>query len=514
MNEHNGAPSDLVSLSERMTYLQGLRICLAVFAVVFSYYARSGIDVDMTQIVVASSLYLALVITAQVARWIGHGRLATRHTAGLMLIMDGLYIGWATFATGDVLSPLRFMVYLHLIAVTLLASYRTGVKVALWDSIVIYAGYWALSNGFFGPAGSDNPEFSRMWMFMGAFWLVVAATALFSSINERQLRRGKHEAEAFARLAQDLESADDVPSIARTLVDQTAEAFGCARLAVMTMNEGLVGTIAGRGTESVEPKPPDALMQRSWAARGPLAVAAIDHTDNPILASALPSARNLLIFPLLAEGRPHGVMVVESGNSNIDHRMLRAMYQFAAHGSLALHSAQLLQTIKRLAETDGLTGIANRRNFEDKLAKELSRSLRNDENLSLAMIDIDHFKAFNDDYGHQVGDDVLVQVAAAIRKVCRDFDTPARYGGEEFAVVLPTCSRREATRVAERLRSAVRRVESPRPITISVGVATAPQCGIDIDGLIGAADSALYEAKRKGRNRVCVAPMRPVATAR
>ncbi|MFN2595228.1 MAG: GGDEF domain-containing protein, partial [Actinomycetota bacterium] len=422
----------------------------------------------------------------------------------------GFYIGWATFATGNVLSPLRFMVYLHLIAVTLLASYRTGVKVALWDSIVIYAGYWALSNGFFGPPGIVRPQFSQMWMFMGAFWLVVAATAVCSSINERQLRRGKHEAEAFARLAQDLETEEEVGAIAQKLAEQTAEAFDCKRIAVMAVDDGVMSLIAGIDVPvAASADQPDSVMQRSWEKREPIAVAALDPATDPALAELLPGAVNLLVFPLLAEGRPQGVIVVEWGKDDVDRRTLRAMNQFASHGSLALHSARLLRTIKRLAETDGLTGVANRRNFEETLARELSRSARNDEDLSLVMLDIDHFKSFNDDYGHQVGDDVLVQVAAAVANVCRDFDTPARYGGEEFTVILPTCSRKEATQVAERMRAAIRRVESPRPITISVGIATSPMSGTEVDSLVRAADSALYDAKKRGRDRVRVAPMKP-----
>ncbi|MDQ3877979.1 MAG: sensor domain-containing diguanylate cyclase, partial [Actinomycetota bacterium] len=434
MSSNPGARSDLVSLSERMTYLQGLRICLAIVAVVFSFYARSTIDLDMSTIVVGSSLYLTLVIGAQLARWMSRGRIATRQTAGMMLIADGLFIGWATFATGDAISPLRFMVYLHLIAVTLLASYRTGVKVALWDSLVIYAGYWALSNGFFGPERID-PQLNRMWMFMGAFWLVVAATALFSSINERQLRRGKHEAESFSRLAQDLETEEEVDAIAHKLVTQTAEAFGCKRIAVFALEDDAVSLLHGmRLDNTVARREPDAQMKRSWDKREPLALTAVDPDANPVIASLMPGATHLLIFPLLAEGRPQGVMVVELRKGSMDRRTLRAMNQFAAHGSLALHSARLLKTIRRLAETDGLTGIANRRSFEETLTRELSRASRNGDDVSLALLDIDHFKSFNDDYGHQLGDDVLAQVAWAVSRACRDFDTAARYGGEEFAI--------------------------------------------------------------------------------
>ncbi|MDQ4065430.1 MAG: GGDEF domain-containing protein, partial [Actinomycetota bacterium] len=155
------------------------------------------------------------------------------------------------------------------------------------------------------------------------------------------------------------------------------------------------------------------------------------------------------------------------------------------------------------AETDALTGIANRRTFEATLEREMSRAARNGEQLTLAMFDIDHFKKLNDTYGHQLGDDVLKKVAAALVEASRDFDTPARYGGEEFAVVLPSCSARESLAVAERLRKSLSEIaDVPVEITASSGVATFPQHAGDIEGLIKAADEALYESKRAGRDRV------------
>ena len=111
--------------------------------------------------------------------------------------------------------------------------------------------------------------------------------------------------------------------------------------------------------------------------------------------------------------------------------------------------------MQRLAATDGLTKIANRRTFEATLEREVARATRSAEHLSLVMVDIDHFKALNDMHGHQAGDEVLRNVAAALAIECRDFDTPARYGGEEFAVVLPGCGPEEARGIAERLRQAV-----------------------------------------------------------
>jgi diguanylate cyclase (GGDEF)-like protein len=159
--------------------------------------------------------------------------------------------------------------------------------------------------------------------------------------------------------------------------------------------------------------------------------------------------------------------------------------------------------------TDGLTGIANRRSFDVTLDRYLARAVSSFEPVSLVLIDIDHFKKLNDENGHQVGDDVLRQVAAVLVEHARVIDVPARYGGEEFAVVLPECGEDEAALVAERLRRALSAAGTSRPITVSAGVATFPEHGATAESLIRAADDALYRAKAEGRNRVVsAAPVR------
>jgi diguanylate cyclase (GGDEF)-like protein len=120
----------------------------------------------------------------------------------------------------------------------------------------------------------------------------------------------------------------------------------------------------------------------------------------------------------------------------------------------------------------------------------------------VVLLDIDNFKLLNDSHGHIAGDTVLRQVAAALRECGREYDTIARYGGEEFAAVLPGCSSGLAMQVAERLRAAVEEAPTEVPVTASAGVATYPYDGIDIDGLLSAADQALYASKRAGRNTV------------
>ncbi len=163
-----------------------------------------------------------------------------------------------------------------------------------------------------------------------------------------------------------------------------------------------------------------------------------------------------------------------------------------------------------LAATDSLTGLANRRTFDEHLAGEWRRATREQTALSLLLIDVDHFKAFNDRHGHQAGDDCLRVVATTIAGTARrPADLAARYGGEEFAVILPSTDAAGAAELAERIRAAVDRLATP-PVentTVSVGTATVrPGATGGTSALIAAADAALYAAKRAGRNRVMAAP--------
>ncbi|MGD0730012.1 MAG: sensor domain-containing diguanylate cyclase [Terracidiphilus sp.] len=173
--------------------------------------------------------------------------------------------------------------------------------------------------------------------------------------------------------------------------------------------------------------------------------------------------------------------------------------------------------LSSLALTDSLTGLANRRAFDEALDREWKRTLREGSQISLLLLDVDHFKELNDRYGHQVGDDCLRAVAFAVKKAVRETDIPARYGGDEIAVILPSTDTPGALGVAEKVRAAVealRLTNEDNPegsgwVTSSVGVATAlsRQGGTMKmpESLLLAADNALYKAKRKGRNCVATA---------
>jgi diguanylate cyclase (GGDEF)-like protein len=188
-----------------------------------------------------------------------------------------------------------------------------------------------------------------------------------------------------------------------------------------------------------------------------------------------------------------------------------------ARNAALLHSLQAANTqleqanhrLRAIAMTDGLTGIANRRFFDLTFGAEWGRAVRDGRTMSLLLIDIDHFKTFNDRFGHQAGDDCLRHVAACIRRhIARPGDCAARYGGEEFAVILPNTDTAGAVALAERIRAAVQALCIPAAaggvVTISAGVACTDgaQAGLDPAELVAVADRCLYRAKREGRNRV------------
>jgi len=193
----------------------------------------------------------------------------------------------------------------------------------------------------------------------------------------------------------------------------------------------------------------------------------------------------------------------------------------AASVSLKFENLELLEELRkandflrRVSAIDGLTGIANRQSFDECMDREWRRAMREQHPISLIMLDIDHFKLFNDNYGHQGGDDCLKKVAAVIAgSVKRPGDLAARYGGEEFMVVLPDTDVRGATDIAEKLRIEVEVLGVPHEfsatasvVTISIGVASlVPGQNMDTSHLIKLVDTMLYAAKHDGRNRVKVA---------
>lgn len=208
-----------------------------------------------------------------------------------------------------------------------------------------------------------------------------------------------------------------------------------------------------------------------------------------------PDGRSLRIMgaPVMIEGEPEGLVLLQEDIT--EHKNYQA-------------------TLERLATTDHLTGLLNRRAFLDATEREIRRAHRYGQPLALIMLDVDHFKRINDGHGHPAGDEVLRRIAATCRGMLRDGDLMGRLGGEEFAITLVQPPLQVATAVAERLRKAVSELDiefggERLAVTISLGIAEVGEGITSLDHLISKADACLYTAKREGRNRVCLAGAAP-----
>jgi two-component system cell cycle response regulator len=342
-------------------------------------------------------------------------------------------------------------------------------------------------------------------------------------------------------------------SAARSFVDLSSVAFPLLDACVVTLVIGLglsgsrlpvvllvvagamaLNAVADSGSAyltvwhvSIEDRAVNALYQVGLVALALAALIAIRHEEPEPAAGGRPVDRAVLLILLtlaalvaaLASTTEGGSLPVSSavvGTIAAGLLTARTVAQSREHRLVAERLSALLREQELAASADGLTGLSNRRVFEEALSAELHRSRRRGYEMGLLMIDLDHFKTINDRFGHAAGDEVLRETAARLAAAAREEDTVARYGGEEFVVMLPELGHDDLGRVAERFRRAF--ADRPfdlhggeRVVTASVGAVAFPGSGDDAAVLVEAADAALYAAKRAGRDRIVVGA--PVALA-
>jgi len=219
---------------------------------------------------------------------------------------------------------------------------------------------------------------------------------------------------------------------------------------------------------------------------------------------ALRSEPDYLLFVLRGKTRLLGYLAIKGVLDRDKEKATILAHQF----TLALQRIRLYQEVERLAMTDSLTELYTRRYILERFEEELSRAKIRGMPLSFLMLDVDHFKRFNDQYGHLTGDQVLRGIAKTLRESIREIDIVGRFGGEEFCVVLPDTDRDGAFYVAERIRSGVEKskitaYDTIAEATVSIGISTFPDDGQQSSELLDKADWALYRAKKNGRNKIC-----------
>lgn len=231
--------------------------------------------------------------------------------------------------------------------------------------------------------------------------------------------------------------------------------------------------------------------------------------NNPVLLAE--GVKSLAAISLWSEGKILGILYVDDFKPRaFTGKEISLLQLISTIAATTIEKAKIFEKTRMMAITDELTGLFNHRHFLNQLSTELSRTKRYSRPLTLVMIDIDHFKHYNDTYGHLQGNEILRTLGEIMRKNIRDTDIPARYGGEEFSIIMPETTRQRAKSIAERLRKAIsahRFRDSGRKlgsVTVSLGIASYPENASSIHNLIEEADQALYKAKELGRNRICL----------
>jgi len=335
----------------------------------------------------------------------------------------------------------------------------------------------------------------------------------FAALGEEFNRMAQQLEERLADLAQERERVQNSMRRLGQAVGSNLDRDALLQLVVQTAVDG-VGGEAGRAT--VRPRRDAPLEERVRVGGINGLTGALREAEARALRSGKAEEAAVgdgcaLAHPLSGSDTREGVVgLVSVGRSG---RAFTAgerdlFHYLATQAGVSMENVGLHETVARESVTDELTGLFNRRRFDEVLDTEVERAKRFAQPMALVLLDIDDFKQVNDTYGHQQGDVVLREVGRVLRESCREIDEPARYGGEELAVVLPGTDLHGAYLLAERVRRGVESLRLPLmvaegdiQVTASLGVAALPESADDQDGLVAAADAAMYDAKRAGKNR-------------
>lgn len=322
-----------------------------------------------------------------------------------------------------------------------------------------------------------------------------------------------------------LKSAFEFSKSKLILIDEAKRPVGIEKIYQIETEPGLAPEVPGeeKGKEAILAKelremPVEVeiqnfdrrLIKALFEKRVPFVITPQESTPQDVKLPLPDEIKSIIVAPLIVEGKIMGALTMENFSADVYNRFSILADQLA----LEIKKVRLYETVQQLAIMDGLTKVYVRRYFLERYYEEIKRSKRHRFKLSFIMVDIDHFKRYNDTYGHLLGDVALQEVAEILKNSIRRVDLVCRYGGEEFAMLLPETDKAGAQLVAERIRwaaeshsfSAYGQLSN---VTVSLGVATFPEDATSPDELIDRADEALYRAKQTGRNRVVAYRTKP-----
>lgn len=355
------------------------------------------------------------------------------------------------------------------------------------------------------PAFFDNETVDLLTLFATQASIGLQNAKLYSMLQRRAA-----QLEAINAIAKRTTVELDLKELLDRLCTQLPHSFPVEQVAIFLRNEdGDLILRALRGTLPTSLKEGDTLP--AGYACTPGRSEYTPHCGDPSQCEGgcFPSAAEEVCLPLVSFGENIGLLACATSQKRAFlANDIQALESVADILATATQNARYVDRVRQLAYRDGLTGVFNRRYFENRVVEEVTRAARYGGGVSILMVDLDHFKAINDDFGHMLGDDVLRAVSAIFIRQLRKVDVVCRYGGEEFAIVLPATHGTSAATVADKLRRVVANTEFPGVpyrVTVSVGVAEFPANGITRDDIVGAADGALYAAKEAGRNQVFLA---------
>lgn len=513
----SGASLEIVPLADRLLWMLAVRLGVIGGAAAAWIAVRGGDLPPAELLLVPGVLLLGTGLALHLLS--GRGRRWAVAAMTVPVILDAVFLGWALYLTDGTSGPVVHLIALHVLAVTLLASFRTGLKLTLWHSLVVMSVLEAVDTQLLpvqpGVTGFDQQRFT---VFLAVIWGTAVTTAALAAVNERELRRRRYDEEVLRRFAVALHDADTAEKVAAALLGLTIDAGDAPVAAVhchipghngMRPTELAVRRRAGGGMEtlrSIGAPAPGSLLHTAGST-GRTMLAEVRGTDGWV-DQALDGAARVVVIPFALTDQVSGVLAFEQrsrAGSRMEQRRIGVVEQAVAHTATAFSRVALMEYLHESALTDGLTGVANRRAFDIALDAELSTAFRAGSPLCVVLVDLDHFKQFNDTFGHLAGDDVLRDVGAALRSCVRQGDLVARYGGEEFAIVMPGGTATDGLAAAHRLRESLRSVRAPRLITASLGIACWPHDGRSRAELLDAADQALYGAKSGGRDQARLA---------